>query len=74
MDEKMALIRAELDRVGVTDLGPCDSIVARLDGRKIRLSDDAESWTGSPEAAIKKLRHLEDDAGWEEFWQKFNDD
>ncbi|SFU94915.1 hypothetical protein [Alicyclobacillus macrosporangiidus] len=70
-----AVIQSELDRVGVSNLGPSDSVVVATaeDGRTVRLYDDAAEWNGSADQALRRLRLLPDGAGWEEFWQTFHD-
>ena len=67
-------IREELLRVGVTDLGPDDTVcLYEEDDQHIRLADDGGSWVGTTYDAYVKLEALPDNAGWEAFWQAFND-
>ena len=69
--QDVARIRAELERIGVADLGPVDSIVCGVDGADVYLADDGGRWDGTAVDALARLAKLPDGSGWEAFWEVF---
>jgi len=65
-------IENELTRVGVTGLGPCDTVVCNSEQEnRVRLSCDSGEWEGTAEEAIRRLRLTADNAGYKSFWTVF---
>lgn len=66
-------IKAHLNRLGLLDCGPVDSIVVyEVEQGIVRIADDHGEWVGPASVALELLAEQET-LSWEEFWELFQD-
>lgn len=69
----MNIIETHLNRLGLRDLDPADSIsVYEDEPGMVRLADDHGEWIGPASVALERLAKQET-LSWEEFWELFQD-
>ena len=67
-------IESHLERLGLRDLGPVDSVsVYEVEPGTVRLADDHGEWIGHAEVALERLA-AQKTLSWEEFWELFHED
>lgn len=74
----LPFLDSELERVGVSDIGPADSVCVTSEPHEddlfsVRVYDDGAQTVVDVADAIKRLSTLADGAGWVSFWEAFTD-